>query len=186
MMMLSAMVTRKQQPQSLQIPPSPSRKAMMLQQPSLTKIKNVGGFVQMQPSRSLVVPWEITLADLQLGQSLPLPPGEQDNNAGLGTASASPVGGNFSVQQTGRSVAASFMHTRLPESQGGCRCCHQGGGEATGKEHCSFLRKDCCHPKAAGIHGTSPALLMTPETKSLTCFPAPPFLLSVAHPSPSS
>ena len=134
---------------------------------------------------SLVALWScrgMTVADLQLGQSLPLPPGEWDN-LGLGTASASPVGANFWVQQTGRSVTASFMHMRLLKSQRGCRCCHQGGGEDTEEEYYSFLRKGRCHPKAAVIHRTSPALLMAAETKGLSSSPAPPFLLSVAQPS---
>lgn len=54
--LLSAMGIPKQQPQCLQIPPSPSSMAMMLQQPSLSKIKIVCRFAQTQPGHSLVVP----------------------------------------------------------------------------------------------------------------------------------
>lgn len=75
---------------------------------------------------SLATLWScqaMTTADVQFGQSLPLPPGEQDN-IGSGTASASPAGANFWVQQAGRSVAASFMHTRLLEH--GKACSSQG------------------------------------------------------------
>ena len=89
--LLPVVVIRNQQPRRLQIPLSSSSKARILWHPSLSRMKRVRRFAQRQPSHSSAMPGCdygdhsagtkprclcVTMADVQLGQSLPLPPGE--------------------------------------------------------------------------------------------------------------
>lgn len=129
----------------------------------------------MQVSCSLLMP----------GNNCGRPPARQsfsflpDGQESWGLGTASPVGGNFPLQQPGHGFSATSMHTTA-----------SSGTSADIREERKTQRKDLIqfwgmihhHAPKQWSFMASPALLRAAETKGLTWPPATPFLLSVAQP----